>query len=118
MAQRRRKRQIKAVKTHIKSGDTVYVIAGKEKGLTGKVLKIDRSRGVAMVEKLNIIKRHTKATQANPQGGIVEKEAGIQLSNLLYYDEDEAKPTRLGTRVLSSGEKVRFSKRTDQEIKG
>lgn len=112
------KSTLRVAKPHVKTGDAVYVIAGKEKGKMGKVLKVVPSKGVAFVEKLNVVKRHVKSTQANPSGGIVEKEAGIRLSNLLHYDEDEAMPTRIGRRTLSSGEKVRYSKRSGEEIKG
>ena len=71
-------------KFHIKAGDTVYVAAGKEKGKTGKVLRIDRDAEKAFVEKLNIIKRHSRPTQKNPAGGIVEKEAGIHFVTYHY----------------------------------
>lgn len=105
-------------KLSIKKGDTVYVIAGKEKGKTGKVLSMLRDKNAAIVEKLNIVKRHTKPTQKNPTGGIVDKEAPIQISNLMYYDADSGKPTRIGRKLFPSGEKLRYSKRTGEEIKG
>ncbi|MEM7007584.1 MAG: 50S ribosomal protein L24 [Thermodesulfobacteriota bacterium] len=104
-------------KMNVKKGDTVYVVSGKEKGKTGQVIKVLRSKNQALVEKLNIVKRHTRPTQANPTGGIVEKEAPIHISNLMIYDETEKKPTRIGRRELSTGERVRFSKRSGEEIK-
>ncbi len=104
-------------KMNVKKGDTVYVVAGKEKGKTGKVLKVLRSKNQALVEKLNIVKRHQKPTQATPTGGIVEKEAPIHISNLMIYDDKEKKPTRVGRKVLGTGERVRVSKLSGEEIK-
>lgn len=107
----------KRAKMYVKKGDTVYVISGKEKGKTGKVLKVLRSKNTALVEKLNIVKRHQRPTQANPSGGIVEKEAPIHISNLMLFDPTEKKPSRIGHKTLSTGEKVRFSKCSGEEIK-
>jgi large subunit ribosomal protein L24 len=104
-------------KLHIKSGDTVYVIAGKEKGKTGKVIKVLHKKDGALVEKLNIVKRHQKQSQKNPTGGIVEKESPIHISNLMIYDPSERKPVRIGRKFLGSGEKVRYSKKSGEEIK-
>ncbi len=104
------------VRTRIKVGDTVYVIAGKEKGKTGKVLKVLYEEGRAIVEKLNLIKRHMRPTPKDPAGGIVEKEAPIHLSNLMLYEPATGRPTRVGMRTLATGEKVRYSKRTGEEI--
>ena len=104
-------------KMNVKKGDTVYVVAGKEKGKTGKVLKVLRSKNQALVEKLNIVKRHQKPTQATPTGGIVEKESPIHISNLMIYDDKEKKPTRIGRKTLGTGERVRFSKLSGEEIK-
>jgi large subunit ribosomal protein L24 len=107
----------KGKKLSIKSGDTVYVITGKEKGKTGKVIKVLHKKGGALVEKLNIVKRHERQSQKNPTGGIVEKEAPINISNLMLYDASERKPVRIGHKLLSSGEKVRYSKKSGEEIK-
>jgi large subunit ribosomal protein L24 len=107
----------KRKKLNIKSGDTVYVISGKEKGKTGKVIKVLRKKDGALVEKLNIVKRHERQSQKNPTGGIVEKEAPIHISNLMLYDTSERKPVRVGHKVLGSGEKVRYSKKSGEEIK-
>ena len=104
-------------KMHIKKGDTVYVVSGKDKRKTGIVLKVLRSKNRALVEKLNIIKRHQRPTQANPTGGIIEKEASIHISNLMIYDQTEKKPARIGHKTLSTGERVRYSKRSGEEIK-
>lgn len=105
------------VKMYVKKGDTVYVVSGKEKGKTGRVIKVLRSKNTALVEKLNIVKRHQRPTQANPTGGIVEKEAPIHISNLMLFDDKEKKPARIGHKTLSTGEKVRYSKRSGEEIK-
>jgi large subunit ribosomal protein L24 len=102
---------------YVKKGDTVYVVSGKEKGKTGRVIKVLRSKNTALVEKLNIVKRHQRPTQANPTGGIVEKEAPIHISNLMLFDDKEKKPARIGRKTLSTGEKVRYSKRSGEEIK-
>jgi len=104
-------------KIHVKKGDTIYVVSGKEKGKTGKVIKVLRGRNRAIVEKLNIVKRHQRPTQANPAGGIIEKEASIHISNLMLYDQGEASPTRIGRKVLGTGEKVRYSKKSGEEIR-
>ncbi len=105
-------------KLHIKSGDTVYVISGKEKGKTGKVIKILRNENKAIVERLNVIKRHARPSQKNPSGGIIEKEAGIHISNLMLYCPKCKRPSRIGRKRLASGEKVRYCKRCNEEIKG
>jgi large subunit ribosomal protein L24 len=105
-------------KSHIKGGDTVYVVSGKEKGKTGKIIKILRGENKAIVEKLNVIKRHARPSQKNPAGGIIEKEAGIHISNLMFYCPKCRRPTRVGRRKLSSGERVRYCKKCDEEIKG
>lgn len=102
---------------HIKTGDTVYVVAGKEKGKTGKVLRLLKDKDTAIVEKLNMVKRHERATQKNPTGGIVEKEAPIHVSNLMSHDPAEGGPVRTGSKVLGSGEKVRYSKKSGEEIR-
>jgi len=104
-------------KMYVKKDDTVYVVSGKDKGKTGKVLKVLRARNRALVENLNMVKRHQRPSQTNPTGGIVDKEASIHISNLMIYDQTEKKPTRIGHRTLSTGEKVRFSKRSGEEIK-
>lgn len=96
------------VKTYIKCGDTVQAIAGKERGKSGKVLRI-LSNGRAVVEKLNLIKRHTKANPQTGQGGIVEKEASMHLSNLMLLCPDEGKPVRVRKKILEDGKKVRVS---------
>jgi large subunit ribosomal protein L24 len=85
------------VKTKLKKGDKVLVIAGANKGQKGKILSIDREKGRAVVEKVNMVRKHMKKKRANETGGIIDKEGTIHLSNLMYLHQD--KPTRLGARV-------------------
>lgn len=115
MAERRRMKARKR-RSPIKKGDTVYVTAGKDRGKTGKVLRVLKEEERAIVEKVNIVKRHSRPTQQNPAGGIIEKEAPIHISNLMLYDSQSARPTRVGRRLLASGEKVRYSKLSGEEI--
>lgn len=104
-------------KTHIKKGDTVYVLAGEDKGQQGRVLSIQASKNRAIVEGINIVSKSTKPTAKHPQGGIVKMEAPINLSNLALLDPKSGKPTRVGIRVNEKGEKVRFAKKSGEEIK-
>ena len=104
-------------KTYIKKGDTVYVLAGEDKGQQGRVLSIQASKNRAIVEGINIVSKSTKPTAKHPQGGIVKMEAPINLSNLALLDPKSGKPTRVGIRVNEKGEKVRFAKKSGEEIK-
>lgn len=97
-------------KIHVKTGDTVYVISGKDKGKTGKVTKVFPKKGKIIVEGINIVKKHLKPTQMNPQGGVVTKPAPIFSSKVMLYDEKAGKPTRVGKKILEDGTKVRISK--------
>lgn len=92
------------------------VIAGRERGKVGKVLSSVPDRGVVTVEKLNMIKRHTKPTQKNRQGGILEREGPIAVSNVMLYSETLKRPSRVGIRILANGEKVRILKKSQDEI--
>lgn len=104
------------MKLHVKKGDTVMVIAGDDKGQTGKVLKVYPEKNSAIVEGRNIIKKHTKPSAKNTQGGIVEQEAPINLSNLMVMEGKT--PTRIGRRQdEKSGKIVRYSKKSGEEIK-
>jgi large subunit ribosomal protein L24 len=102
----------------IKKGDLVYVLSGKEKGKTGKILEIDHEKQRAVVEKLMIVKRHYKRGRnpAAPEGGIVEKNGSIHVSNLALIDPESKKPTRIGTKVLENGKRVRVAKRSGAQI--
>ncbi|GLB48842.1 50S ribosomal protein L24 [Neptunitalea lumnitzerae] len=103
------------IKLKIKSGDTVKVIAGDHKGTEGKVLKVDREKNKAIVEGVNMVSKHTKPSATNPQGGIVEKEAPIHISNLALLDPKSNETTRVGYEVRD-GEKVRFSKKSKEVL--
>ncbi len=103
-------------KLHIKKGDTVYVNAGNDKGKTGKVLTVLPAKDRVIVEGVNVISKHTKPNAANPQGGIVKKEAGIHISNVNLIDPASGKPTRVGYR-FEGDKKVRYAKKSGQEIK-
>lgn len=100
----------------IRKDDTVMVIAGKEKGKTGKILKILIDRDRALVEKVNLVKRHAKPSRTNQQGGILEKEASIHLSNLMFYCPKCAKPVRLGAKFLKDGNKVRICRKCGEVL--
>ena len=99
----------------IKKGDRVHVLAGKDKGKTGDVLKVLPEAGRAVVQGVNIVRRHQKQQGAN-EGGIISKEGPIQLSNLALEDPKDGKPTRVGFRMLEDGKKVRFAKRSGEII--
>ena len=99
---------------HIKTGMTVKVIRGNHKGQEGKVLFAFPKRQRALVEGINFIKRHSRPTQQNPKGGIIEKEAPIHVSNLMVVHGGV--PTRIGYKKLEDGTKVRIAKKTGAEI--
>jgi large subunit ribosomal protein L24 len=103
-------------KLHIKKDDVVRVISGTSKGKEGKVLSIDRKKNRAVVEGLNMVSKHTKPNAANPQGGIVQQEAALHISNLMLVDPKTGEPTRVG-RKLVDGKLIRYSKKTQEEIK-
>ena len=106
-----------SVKLHIKKGDMVYVNAGDNKGQQGKVLKVEVSKQRAIVEGVNLVKKATKPNAQNPQGGIVEQEAPIHISNLQVLDPQSGKPSRVGRRANAEGKLVRFAKKSGEEIK-
>jgi len=99
---------------HIKKGDEVLVIAGNDRGRRGKVLKVFPNRDRVIVEGSNFIKRHTRPSQNNPQGGIVEKEGSIHVSNVMLVHNGQ--PTRVGYKYLDDGTKVRYAKQTGEVI--
>jgi large subunit ribosomal protein L24 len=100
----------------IKKGDTVIVIAGKDKGQSGKVVKVLPDVGRVVVEGVNMAKRHTKPSMADPQGGVKSKEASLDVSNVMMRDPKTGEPTRVGFKVLESGEKVRIAKKSGVQI--
>jgi large subunit ribosomal protein L24 len=106
---------------HIRKDDTVVVIAGKEKGKTGRVIRTEPGRSRVFVEGLNMIKRHTrprsvKDTQKAQSSGIIEKEGPIHVSNVMLVDPSDNKPTRVGVRASDGGGRVRYAKRTGKAI--
>lgn len=95
----------------IKKNDKVVVLAGKEKGKIGAVLKVEEGRDFAIVEKVNMVKRHSRPGGKNAQGGIIEKEAPIHISNLMLVCSKCAEPSRFGKRLLDDGSKVRVCRK-------
>ena len=106
-----------SVKLHIKKGDSVIVIAGDNKGQQGKVLKVEAAKQRAIVEGVNLVKKATKPNAKNPQGGIVEQEAAIHISNLQLLDPKSGKATRTGRKANAEGKLVRYAKKSGEEIK-
>ena len=104
-------------KYHIKKGDTVYVISGESRGQQGRVLDVMTREGKAIVEGANIVTRHTKPNAKQTQGGIIKKEAPINISSLMLVDPSTGKPTRIGRRLNDKNKLVRYSKKTGEEIK-
>ena len=104
-------------KLHIKKNDTVVVLAGEDKGKTGKVLKVLVEKNRALVEGVNMVSKSTKPSAKNPQGGIVKQEAPIHISNLSLVDPKTGKATRVGIKVTEDGKKVRIAKKSGEEIK-
>ena len=101
----------------IKKGDKVVLIAGRDKGRSGEVVKVMPSEGRALVRGLNMVRRHQRQTQTQ-EGGIISKEAPVDLSNLALIDPKDGKPTRVGFKILEDGRKVRFAKRSGDLIDG
>lgn len=97
-------------KLHIKKGDMVKVLAGEDRGKQGRVIEVDRNRTIALVEGLNINKKHSKPTTAAPQGGIVEKEGPIHISNLMLIDAKTGTPGRVGRKADKEGKLERYVK--------
>jgi len=104
---------------HVKKNDTVRVLSGKEKGRQGKLLKIMLEKNAALVERLNFVKRHSRAgSKVGQQGGIIEIEAPIRLSKLMLVCPKCSKPAKTGTRILDDGTRVRFCKKCKELIDG
>ncbi len=104
-------------KLHIKKGDNVVVLAGADKGKTGRVLEVLVDKQRAIVEGVGIVTKHAKPSAKNPQGGIEKKEAPIHISNLNVVDPKSGKATRIGRRLNDAGKLVRYSKKSGEEIK-
>ena len=106
-----------AAKLKIRKGDKVVVLAGKDKGKQGEVVRVLPSENRAVVQGVNVVRRHTRQTAAQ-EGGIIPKEMPIQISNLALRDPKDGKPTRVGFKFLADGKKVRFAKRSGEVIDG
>lgn len=104
------------VSTKIKTNDTVVVIAGKEKGKKGRVLKVHPAVNRVVVEKINFVKRHQRPSQKQRKGGIIEKEGAIDLSKVMVYCKKCDRPSRLGLVVLEDGKKQRFCRRCRETL--
>jgi large subunit ribosomal protein L24 len=102
--------------TRLKKNDEVMIVTGDNKGQTGKIIKVFLKTNRATVEAKNLIKRHTKPNRKNQQGGIVEKEASIHMSNLMLLCPKTKKATRVGVQILDTGKRVRYSKKAKELI--
>jgi large subunit ribosomal protein L24 len=100
----------------IKKNDIAYVLAGRDKGKTGKVFRVMLGSGRALVEGINYVKKHTRKTKNDQQGGIVQKESPIHLSNLALYCKTCQKSARVGANVLADGTKSRYCKRCKEVV--
>lgn len=104
-------------KFHIRRGDTVTVLAGDDKGKTGKVLEIVVAKNRAIVEGVNVVTKHQKPSAGKPEGGIKKVEAGVHISNLMLLDPSTGKPTRTGRKLNEKGKLQRYSKKSGEFIK-
>ncbi len=102
--------------SHVRKGDTVIVVAGKERGKRGRVLRVIPEKDRVVVERVNMIKKHQRPTQKLRQGGIIEREGSIHLSNVMLVDPTRDRPTRIGMRALADGKKVRVARRSGEII--
>jgi large subunit ribosomal protein L24 len=100
----------------VKKGDRVVVLTGRDKGKEGEVLKVLPQESRVVVQGVMLVKRHQKASPRNPEGGIVSKEAAIDVSNIAHLDPKDGKPTRVGFKFLEDGRKVRYAKRSGEVI--
>ena len=101
---------------HVRKGDTVMVVAGKERGKRGRVLRVIPEKNRVVVERVNLIKKHQRPTQRIRQGGIIEREGPIHLSNVMLLDPTSGKPSRVGMRALSDGKKARVARKSGEII--
>jgi large subunit ribosomal protein L24 len=103
-------------KLHVRRGDSVIVVAGKDKGREGEIIKVLIEEQRVIVRGINMIKRHTKPSAQNPNGGVVQKEASIHVSNVMHRDPESGKPTRMGHKFMKDGSKIRFAKKSGSTI--
>lgn len=100
----------------VRKGDTVVIVAGKNKGSSGEVLRVFPDADKVLVQGINVITKHVKPSQQNPQGGRIQREAPIHISNVMVADPRDGKPTRVRFNVLADGRKVRVSVRSGEQI--
>jgi large subunit ribosomal protein L24 len=100
----------------IKKGDTVYVIAGKEKGKTGKVLRFDKNSQRVLIQGVNFVKKHARQTRQDQPGGILQKESPLPISNVMFYCPRCNKSSRVGAKFLNDGSKVRICKKCQEMV--
>ena len=100
----------------VKKGDTVYVMTGKGKGKTGKVLQFNTGKKRVLVQGINFVKRHTRQARQDQPGGILQKESSLHISNLMFYCPRCSRPSRLGAKLLSDGSKVRICKKCQEMV--
>lgn len=116
MANRTMQKSPRVTKARVRKGDTVIVVAGREKGKVGKVLHVNPGDGRVTVEKLNMIKRHTKPSQKARQGGIVEREAPLHISNVMLYVQALEQPSRVTIKTLEDGRRVRVLQKSPEDV--
>ncbi len=104
-------------KINIKKGDTVFVNTGEYKGQKGRVLEVIRKSNRVIVEGINMVSKHTKPNAQNPDGGIIQKEAPVHISNLMLIDPSSGEPSRAGKKLNDKGKLVRYSKKSGEDIK-
>ena len=112
-----KRKKNKQPKLHIRKGDTVKIIAGNDRGKSGKILEVITQKNRAIVEGANIVVKHVKPSADNPNGGIEKTEASIHLSNLMLIDGATGEPTRIGRKLNEAGKLQRYSKKTGEFIK-
>ncbi|GGG07122.1 50S ribosomal protein L24 [Paenibacillus abyssi] len=103
-------------KLHVKKDDNVIVITGKDKGKKGRVIAAYPRENRVLIEGVNMVKKHSRPSQQNPQGGIIEQEAPIHVSNVMLVDPKSGNPTRVGYKVLDNGKKVRIARKSGEVI--
>ncbi|MGB2819781.1 MAG: 50S ribosomal protein L24 [Phycisphaerae bacterium] len=101
---------------HIKKGDRVVVIAGDDRGRTGEVIRIDAAAGKVLVQGVNRVYRHLRPSRQNPQGGRIQKEMPVDISNVLPIDPKTDQPTRVGFRIVQDGSKERFARKSGETL--
>ncbi len=101
---------------HIKKGDQVVVIAGDDKGRTGEVIRVDAAAGKVLVQGVNRVYRHLRPSRQNPQGGRIQKEMPVDISNVLPIDPKTDQPTRVGFRIAQDGSKQRFARKSGETL--